>query len=170
VSQFVPSPIRATSVSPILSVMFGWSMACSPVPDRRLARRMPPVACTARTRGFPKGRRGGLRRRLALGQPRNAMARRRGCSAGLLARSRATIQTIGRWRWFTRQTRPRSHKFGASHPRRSNPGLALEQRTGLNISQSRSRPMPSHLLVPIGDLKQWQLPFKRHRPRRRTPG
>jgi hypothetical protein len=91
----------------------------------------------------------------------------KGCSAGLLARSRATIQTIERWRWFTRQTRPRSHKFGASHPRRSNPGLALEQRTGLNISQSRSRPMPSHLLVPIGDLKQWHLPFKRHRPRRR---
>jgi hypothetical protein len=26
VSQFVPSPIRATSVSPILSVMFDWSM------------------------------------------------------------------------------------------------------------------------------------------------
>jgi hypothetical protein len=26
VSRFVPSPIRATSVSPILSVMFDWSM------------------------------------------------------------------------------------------------------------------------------------------------
>jgi hypothetical protein len=25
--------------------------------------------------------------------------------------------------------------------------------------------MPSHLLVPVGNLKQWHLLFKRHRPR-----
>jgi hypothetical protein len=30
------------------------------VPDRRLPRRMPPVARTARTRGFPEGRRAGF--------------------------------------------------------------------------------------------------------------
>jgi hypothetical protein len=63
----------------------------------------------------------------------------------------------GAWRWGNRGTLWPAEGAALRACSRGQ-GRRSKPLSDLDISQSRSRPMPSHLLVAIGNLKQWHLP------------